>query len=492
MIPFSVGVVAASGRDTGPDEVENYDAVIAELGPQALWYMALEDDNVTLVDVISGNDLTVSGTFGATYEADQNLTLGDIIVFSGASAVSGNALPWSGTGKTIEGVLQIRTGYSQSGNQTVMGLGDAGRSIRYQPYPADGKHRAICYDGSNGTVLSDEDYQLDRWVHVLVVLDTESNLIEMFINGASKGEATTNPGGIQEPFYLLNNPWNQDIQQGPIAFRNLAAYPYALSADQALRLYQAFQHLLNTTPYNALILSDEPVAYWKLDDLGEQFVDSIGVHHASPGNSPAVEQAPLVVGGYSVSFSGSGYANVLDDIAGGHAFTSIGSETGFTVEFWMTAKSGSTASNGSSSWRCAETAIELREAGVANQHIPFNVGQDGGVACFKMAPQGGSSVQTLSGSVPTNDGARHHIVAVCDGTDIYLYVDGDLDVSVPLASGQNTAVGASPCYFNIAARATDNGSKAGYFGGVLDEIAIYDYPLSASIIGEHYAVGSAD
>jgi hypothetical protein len=106
---------------------------------------------------------------------------------------------------------------------------------------------------------------------------------------------------------------------------------------------------------------------------------------------------------------------------------------------------------------------------------------------FYVRDAGGTSEGAAS-SVPANAGAIwHHVVAVCDEANahVYLYIDGTNAATgvIPtksgiLTSGQSMTIGARQEAFGSQ---YDN-----QFLGSIDEVAVYDYALTAAQVQTHY------
>jgi hypothetical protein len=87
----------------------------------------------------------------------------------------------------------------------------------------------------------------------------------------------------------------------------------------------------------------------------------------------------------------------------------------------------------------------------------------------------------------------HHLVAQLDGDRMELYVDGVVQASQAIGPGGSTA----PCQV-ILGRLTTLTSfpelhHTGYrrpFVGLMDEVALYDRPLSAGEIRAHYGLAT--
>jgi hypothetical protein len=95
----------------------------------------------------------------------------------------------------------------------------------------------------------------------------------------------------------------------------------------------------------------------------------------------------------------------------------------------------------------------------------------------------GSWTLTGAASVPLNQWS--HVAGVYDGTNLSLYVNGSLAVTQVHAVGQITPSG------NDLQIGHDPANASRYFGGLIDEAAVYNTPLSADQIQAIYTVGSA-
>ena len=117
---------------------------------------------------------------------------------------------------------------------------------------------------------------------------------------------------------------------------------------------------------------------------------------------------------------------------------------------------------------------------------------DGGGAC------GGG--QCLVGAAPIADGKFHHIAMVRDiqANNLLLYVDGNLDIGVPLNAGAQGEIrdddGESDPFLigaSALARFPPVTTKANFFSGTIDEVEIFNRALSAGEIRAIYDAGSA-
>lgn len=84
----------------------------------------------------------------------------------------------------------------------------------------------------------------------------------------------------------------------------------------------------------------------------------------------------------------------------------------------------------------------------------------------------------VTSSVTVNDGAKHHVGAVVDGTNAILYVDGVADTTSAWAHSLPTTL---PARFSVGtARSTSGDTPSELFVGVIDEVGYYTRALSAS------------
>ena len=106
-----------------------------------------------------------------------------------------------------------------------------------------------------------------------------------------------------------------------------------------------------------------------------------------------------------------------------------------------------------------------------------------GATTVTFSAYGVSSSEDLCGSRNVNDGQWHHVAAVYDGTNMFLYVDGALDVSQP-SHGFHAQNSYAVCI-------GENAEATGHlWNGLVDEASIYNRALAATEIQAIYAAGS--
>ena len=130
--------------------------------------------------------------------------------------------------------------------------------------------------------------------------------------------------------------------------------------------------------------------------------------------------------------------------------------TSMTVECWINVTSFTTnwqaiVTKGDNSWRLQR----------------YN---DTDSLCFHL-----TNVHYLNGSTSVNDGQWHHVAGTFDGSEMCLYIDGNLDASY--ATGGTIANSNYPVW--IGGNAGVNGRS---FNGKIDEVRIWDYAKSQTEI----------
>ena len=112
---------------------------------------------------------------------------------------------------------------------------------------------------------------------------------------------------------------------------------------------------------------------------------------------------------------------------------------------------------------------------VAKGNSAWRLSRDGTQNDLEFACTGLSGNWKVLGSINVNDGKWHHVAGVYDGSEISLYVDGILDVSLT-ASG-NVATTTHQVWLG------GNVERPGReWNGLLDDVRIYDHALSAAEI----------
>jgi hypothetical protein len=246
-----------------------------------------------------------------------------------------------------------------------------------------------------------------------------------------------------------------------------------------------------TNSYPSAVLADHPIAFWRLDENpdnaagnnGTAVIDYVGGHNGTYSN------VTIGVAGYSpaadtntaATFSGTP-ASFAGGIGGIDFAAPNGTAPSLSVEAWVL--SGVPGGG----VQAGDDGIITKGNGAAEQ---FNLDTGGNDPAHNFRFYVRDAAGATHAAIATNgpDGNWHHLVAVCDGVNgnVKLYIDGRQNGTV----GTIGAVGllSSPIPVSIGARkqnATSDYNLA--FNGTLDEVAIYNYALSAKQAATHYLV----
>ncbi|MEV6263165.1 LamG domain-containing protein [Streptomyces sp. NPDC051784] len=231
----------------------------------------------------------------------------------------------------------------------------------------------------------------------------------------------------------------------------------------------------STQAYPARVLSDGASLYWRYDEGTSTFAaDSTGgLNSGFLRNGPAYRQTPAAIAGAStaIGFDGSSeyaYSNKLHT-----------QPTRFSVETWIkttTTRGGKIIGFGNLTMQNS-TKYDKQVYMANNGRLVFGV------------YSGGYRTVTTTGAY--NDGQWHHVVATQGTGGMALYVDGQLRASNALYTSNENY----PGYWRVGgdnlsgwpSRPTSN-----FFGGQIDETAVYPTALSGSQVSAHYALRTSE
>lgn len=218
-----------------------------------------------------------------------------------------------------------------------------------------------------------------------------------------------------------------------------------------------------TSAYAQVVLSDQPLGYWRLDEgngptaasmvtTGPDGTYSPGCFFGAPG---------ALLGNAAVKFDG---ASCRIDFGNVFPFEDMAS---FSLEAWV---------NPGVPDSPLGRICSKEEAG-ANKHQGYALLLDGSEVSFDRWLN--DAVDSVNAASPLAQGRFSHVVATYDGTRLSVYIDGELssweDTTKALMNVSNS--------FMVGASSLSNDF---FFQGVLDEIAVYGTALSATQVRAHY------
>jgi hypothetical protein len=241
-----------------------------------------------------------------------------------------------------------------------------------------------------------------------------------------------------------------------------------------------------TAPYPAQVLADHPLSFWRLDESsGDVAFDYVGGYNGlytntilayatpyDPTTDPTEGDAP----GFGIETTNNSYVGWIPTNVNFAAPTNVNGE--FSVECWL------------------QEYEVLTDAGVVSLGYG-NGGEEFALDCggndpahdlrFYVRDAGGTPEGAVSGVSPFYGGAWHHVVGVCDEANarVSIYIDGTNAgvATIPNKSGVLTSMQS----LTIGAR--QEGFDTQYdnqFIGAIDEVAVYNYALTAAQVQTHY------
>lgn len=212
--------------------------------------------------------------------------------------------------------------------------------------------------------------------------------------------------------------------------------------------------------YAEAVITNSPIGYWRLGELsGTTAFDCVGGNNGTY-TSPILGQAGALAPDTDkcVRFNGvSAYA--------GTGRSLVNNLAAFTMEGWF------------------KLAAAPAKMGFWGQNDAIEFGLASATSLQIWTPGGGSVSVAYSWGL----GSWHHIATVGNGTDIRIYVDGNLVGTGGNATGN---YGSSGYAFNIAGGGIFD-ATGNWFNGFVDEVALYSKALSAAEVKRHYLLGLA-
>lgn len=264
----------------------------------------------------------------------------------------------------------------------------------------------------------------------------------------------------------------------------------AVAAGAALSLAGATPALAQ---YSTQVLADNPVAYYRLNEAAGS-TSATDLAPPAGANNAAQEGGTVAFGVPSlINEPGSTAARFSDSAAVGNgrliapAFDKIG--TGFTVEYWIRPTAMPT--------NCCSPLVSDGDGADGDGFFMMNYIIGPGQGTTGDIRPHYSRVNSPLSSAPNDstlalvNGQTYHVVTTWDASagspatnNANIYINGVLDSSFTVTKNFDPANENNPLFLG-----RDN--RAGYAGAdfVLDEVALYDYALSAARVTAHYQVG---
>jgi hypothetical protein len=221
--------------------------------------------------------------------------------------------------------------------------------------------------------------------------------------------------------------------------------------------------------YAETVLQDNPVGYWRLDDAGPMALDLSG-----NGNNGEDRGGDIVEWGASslLTFDPNAAANMNGEGIVVPDFEKIG-PNGFAVEFIMQIDEGELGG--------FKNLVGDGSGGLNFMLMVYLTG-GGNIRGHVQTTDGFFCMDTVESYA---DGMPHHVVSEWNARsgEMVLYVDGEVVESTEThgsfpTTGEAINTG-NPLYIG-------RDDREGGFVGILDEVAIYNHPLTADRVALHY------
>jgi hypothetical protein len=230
-------------------------------------------------------------------------------------------------------------------------------------------------------------------------------------------------------------------------------------------------------PYTEHVLASRPIAYWRLDEMeGARARDwTRHEHYASFEHGIAFFLPGLDLPGLSIA----GQLNRAPHLAGGRLISNLDIPgESHSIEFWFWNGLPNDARPVTGYLLARATSKTSNEAlGIGGTRLPRNSGN-----LFVTSRPGG---KVVSGKTMIKPRTWHHVVLTRNGRLMEAYLDGISRPEIAVELEQGNERGRSTL---IVGGQQEHEST---LEGKIDEVAVYDRPLSHAEIREHFSAASA-
>ena len=238
--------------------------------------------------------------------------------------------------------------------------------------------------------------------------------------------------------------------------------------------------------YSANILFDEPLGYYRFEEASGSVAANSGttggdgVYYYGDEFAPGEGGSPTEAKGESgprppafAGFEGGNRAATFDGF-GDWVDTKnqfLQNRAAFTLEYWVKPIRTNTV----------DGTVWPARVGIVGQNDAVEYGFISPGVIQIWTPGGGS----LDATYTFPDDEWHHVATIADGTNIKTYFDGVLAGTGGAATGN---YGSSTSFVHIGGGGVFD-VTGNWFGGQIDEVAIFDKAISADRVAAHYKAG---
>ncbi len=449
-----------------------------------------ETSGTTATDSVSGHNGTLSGSMDAASDTEAGVD-STALSFNGSNdyillpTTTDFNIP-SGGGFTASAWVKTTDSYGPiiALRSTLSSDAIAGLYIGYNGVNNNAGHVSplMRYNSNSGRKEFGATAAINdgNWHHVAMVIDQDNDLFITYIDGTPYNIAQTINGaldfqdhisiGAELEWITANDSGaNTDKRFLEGTIDDVRIYQRALTASEISTLY-------SIAPGCSEITTDNLVAQWKLDETtGTTATDSVG---SNDGTYNGFDATSTVAGidGTAQNFDGTDDYIEIPDSAD---FTFTGD---FALSAWIK-HSGAAEANVDDGWRI----ISQQESG---NHFVFRIndssGGTNGTVHFSIY---NGSHNYVNSTTNVKDGQWHHLVAVREGSDIHIYVDGVLDNTANSVFTSTIDITANNVLIGNKRAASSNREN---FSGAIDDVRVYHKALTGDEISDMYNIMSGN
>ncbi len=367
----------------------------------------------------------------------------------------------------------------------------------FQPPP--GMHATLANVSDGGWRLMDKastSYHFDGQGRLTKITDLRGRALTLTYSAAGTLEKVTGLGDRRLTFTWTGKHVTE-VMTAPVNGTPLK-WTYIYDGDKLTQVCSP-QKAPNCTAYDyttgsqyaSTVLNSDPLSYWRLGETSKEEAKDAGwagssgrYNDVTLGQPGAIEGSTDTAIQLSRGVTGPQPSVTLPE----HVIARIG--TGASFETWFkTSQQGAIFStSGTDEYFYSRSAIY--------------VGSDGKLR-GQFRPTDGSPITPITSASAVNDGQWHHVVLTMAGDKQTMYVDGTVAGTVTATPGW----GGWPVTAQLGAGVLNDGNPlttpagaqsniwpaipATNYSGYLDEVAIFDKPLSAQEVALHYAARTA-
>ena len=475
---------AGSSHAVKPQTISEASYPAAVLGDSPLAYYRLDDTGSTLSDASPHG---IAGAYGSAVQHNIPSLVSNNIdpaaqfpggtwSASGIATVAHNATLQPSSAVSVEAWIWLKN--PDSGRVDVVSYGDQTLGASYA-LSIQATHSLLftvatsvgTYSATGGTVLTP-----GTAYHVVGVYD--GSAVKLYVNSVLDGSATASGtlSYAHATTYGLSIGAGQDTTRDVFSgtLDDISVYGAGLSAIQVANHYAASMGAPDDQ-YAYQVMSQNPIAYYRLDDAGSVLTDATDHRYNGTYGSAVTRRAPglvLNISDTAASFPGGAWsANAIATVP---QSTNLQPST-FSAEVVVK----QTAANSGGYLDLVSYGPQSGGQAWSVQISPSNV-----FDAYVVTSSGAANVVGTTAVVP---GDEYQVVVTYDGSSIKLYVNTYLEGTTSLSGNVNySSVGT----YGLSIGAGQSTSR-NVFHGTLDEVSYYSGALTAAQVTAQFNAGFA-